>query len=525
MSTKYVQAQPFTLAGAGNAIGDTSLVLTSLTQINGTLLTMADFGTIGYGTIEPNSSSGEEQISFSGITQNANGTATLTGVKTVLTVSPYTETAGLAKQHAGGVIMVISNTAGFYNKLTGKENAEVITGAWQFPNNASTPILGTSYVAPTIAWQVASKGYVDSVAVAGAPNADTTTKGIVEIATGAELAAGTNTGGTGATVVASGGSFTNTSSGAVDVNKVPVLNASGQIAQGFIALASTTVAGQSQLATGAETFAGTATGGTGAALVPPNSSFIGTSSGAADSNKVPVLGSAGAMSQGFVYQTGTSGEAISVGQGVYVKASDSKLYKTLGTGDESTFSFVGVAIDAAGGANSTIRFASPGQVAIGLSGLTAGAYYYVTDVAGTLGTTPGTRFAKVGQAITTTTMRVTEPKFVAKGSQTITSATTFTVTTGFRPGVIHLIAGPTSVAVAGGSIGNDSNNCVAFRMVNGAGTPADAVTNATAWYCYDRNGAAVRSAGTVSAISSTGFTLNCSTYTNDVAVQYIAESM
>lgn len=523
MSTKYVQAQPFTLAGAGNAIGDTTLVLTDLTQINGTLLTMADFGTIGYGTIEPNSSSGEEQISFSGITQNANGTATLTGVKTVLTVSPYTETAGLAKQHAGGVILVISNTAGFYNKLTGKENAEVISGAWQFPNNASTPILGTSYVAPTIAWQVASKGYVDSVAVAGAPNADTTTKGIVEIATGAELAAGTNIGGTGATVVASGGSFTSTSAGAGDVNKVPVLNGSGQIAQGFIALASTTVAGQSELATGAETFAGTATGGTGATLVPPNSSFIGTSSGAADSNKVPVLGSVGSLAPGFTYQTGIAGETVTAGTALYLKASDSRLYLAQGTADEKTFSFAGVAVDA-GNAGSTIRFASPGQILTTPQVLTPGAYYYVTDVAGILGTAAGTRFAKVGQAHTTSTMRIIEPKFFARGNVTITSATTFTVTTGFYPALIRLVVGPTAAATAGGSIGDDSNSCIAFRMVNGAGTPADAIANGTAWYCYDRNAAAVRSAGTVSAKTSTSFTLNCSTYTNDVSVMYIAES-
>ena len=140
-----------------------------------------------------------------------------------------------------------------------------------------------------------------------------------------------------------------------------VLNASGQIASGFIQNSSTTVAGQVELATGAETAAGTATGGTGAALVPANSSFIATSSGSADANKVPVLGSAGTLASGFRYETGTSGEAITAGQGVYLKASDSKLYKTVGTSDESTFSFVGVAADTVGAADLTVRFAPPGS--------------------------------------------------------------------------------------------------------------------------------------------------------------------
>ncbi len=60
-------------------------------------------------------------------------------------------------------------------------------------------ILNTS--SPSTALQAASKGYVDGVAVSGAPNASTTVKGIVEIATDAEVEAGTNTGGTGATLV------------------------------------------------------------------------------------------------------------------------------------------------------------------------------------------------------------------------------------------------------------------------------------------------------------------------------------
>lgn len=48
--------------------------------------------------------------------------------------------------------------------------------------------------------QKAAKAYIDAIAVSGAPNASTTVKGIVEIATQAELNAGTDTGSTGASL-------------------------------------------------------------------------------------------------------------------------------------------------------------------------------------------------------------------------------------------------------------------------------------------------------------------------------------
>jgi len=132
MSTKYVQNQATTLAGAGAVIGATSITLSSFTDIAGAVLTMTDFGDIGYVTIEPNTSN-EEAITFTGISQNGNGTATLTGVSNQLLVSPYTQVSGLAKTHTGGAIFVITNTAGYYDGFTNKNNDEIITGAWQVP--------------------------------------------------------------------------------------------------------------------------------------------------------------------------------------------------------------------------------------------------------------------------------------------------------------------------------------------------------------------------------------------------------
>lgn len=195
VNIKWAQTQPFTLNGSGAMIGATTIVLKSMKNIDGSLLTMASFGSQGFGTIEPGVSN-EEQITFTGITQNANGTATLTGVSRVLNIYPYTETSGLGATHSGGTKFVLSNTAGFYNTFANKENDEQINGTYTFkylPKSTTT--------APTSNDQLANKKYVDDTAVAGAPNATENVKGISQIPTRTDLANGTTNGSTGARLV------------------------------------------------------------------------------------------------------------------------------------------------------------------------------------------------------------------------------------------------------------------------------------------------------------------------------------
>lgn len=177
---KYVQTQPYILAGAGAIVGATSITLKSFNGIDGTPLTMTDFGSIGFGTLEPGNGANEEQISFTGVTHNLNGTATLTGVKNVLFVAPYTQTSGLSKTHAGSTSFVISNTSGFYDHLTAKSDDETVTGVWTF-TNPNYPRIDTATPYPTDDQQFATKKYVDNVAVSGAPDASTITKGISKL--------------------------------------------------------------------------------------------------------------------------------------------------------------------------------------------------------------------------------------------------------------------------------------------------------------------------------------------------------
>lgn len=196
---KFFQTDPYALAGGGAVAGATSVILKSMTDIDGTLVTMtAFFGTKGFATIEPGNGANEEQIVFTGITQNSNGTATLTGVSSVTFASPYTETSGLLKTHAGSTSLVISNTSGFYNSLSGKDDDETITGKWTFPSTDPTRAGIGSDTDTAVATAFVTLGQLSRQAISGASNAATTVKGIVQLPTQAQTDARTTTGSTGA---------------------------------------------------------------------------------------------------------------------------------------------------------------------------------------------------------------------------------------------------------------------------------------------------------------------------------------
>lgn len=201
-------------------------------------LAASDFGSdnVGYGVFEPKTAR-EEWFTFS----SANMATAVTGGLTItarglIRTAPYTTEATARKfnHESGSQVLLYTNSPAFYDDFANKDNDETITGLWTFPTGANYPKVGATYSAPTTDEHVATKKYADDLAIAGAPDGTTTVKGIVEIATGPELAAGTATGGTGATIVPGGSSFKGTSAGAGDANKVPVLNSSGVLDASFL---------------------------------------------------------------------------------------------------------------------------------------------------------------------------------------------------------------------------------------------------------------------------------------------------
>lgn len=200
MILKYVQSNTLYQAGSGNIIGATTIVLTSFADIYGNVLTMADFGAKGYITCEPDTTN-EEAMTFTSVTANANGTYTLGGISSALAKSPYTETSGTVRQHSGGTKVVITDSAAFWNTFVNKNDNETIVGKYTFPgDNVNRPTF-SSDVDTTTPTDPVTFGQLSRQAIAGAANASTTVKGIIELATQAEVDARSTTGGTGALLV------------------------------------------------------------------------------------------------------------------------------------------------------------------------------------------------------------------------------------------------------------------------------------------------------------------------------------
>ena len=146
MSFTVAQTQPFYLSGSGAIIGATSITLKSFRTIDGSQLYMTSLGDKGFMTLEPGNSTQEEQISFTTVTLNSNGTTTLGGVKNVSFLTPYTETSGLAKTHAGSSMAVLSNTSGFYGNIKNYVDTGLSAGA--VPATTTVNGIGKVSVAP-----------------------------------------------------------------------------------------------------------------------------------------------------------------------------------------------------------------------------------------------------------------------------------------------------------------------------------------------------------------------------------------
>lgn len=196
---KPLQAQSFSLAGGGVIAGATSLILKSFKQIDGTTnITMSNLGSTAFITLEPGNGTLEEQIAFTGVTQNSNGTATLTGVYNVSMIDPYTVTSGLAQTHAGSTSAILSNTSGYYDQFPKKGVDSTISGKYTFPNDDVSNAGIATDTDTAVATAFVTLGQLSRQAISGASNASTTVKGIVQLPTQAQVDAKTTTGSTSA---------------------------------------------------------------------------------------------------------------------------------------------------------------------------------------------------------------------------------------------------------------------------------------------------------------------------------------
>lgn len=149
----------------------------------------------------------------------------------------------------------------------------------------------------------------------------------------------------------------------------------------------------------------------GGATGTTQASTVDTSAGAGDSGKIPSLDSAGKLDSTFM-PTGfgtdtltlTAAETLAAGNVVYVSAANTVSKADANSATKAAVGFVLSSISSS--ATGTVYFGS--GFITGLSGLTAGALYYLSGTAGGITTTAPTGTGKiqqqVGFAVNTTTL-------------------------------------------------------------------------------------------------------------------------
>lgn len=210
---------------------NTSITLTSFKEpVSNIPLTMAYANTsILYATIDPQTTY-KEFISFSGITQNADGTATLTGVTRGLGFSyPYTASTTLSQAHSGQSILILSNPPQLTNQYAAKANDETIAGNWTFTTTPTGSV-------PTLSTQFATKGYVDGGILAGAATSTESVTGIVRLATALQTASSTASTANTPLVIQAQNATSTYGNGSTSGLKVVVTQNNGKIQQGFLDL-------------------------------------------------------------------------------------------------------------------------------------------------------------------------------------------------------------------------------------------------------------------------------------------------
>ncbi len=201
-----VASKTYTLFGGGISSSANTITLSSFKiPVSDLPFNMSHFGdgvnATGYLTIEPGSATKQEFVSFTGITQNGDGTATLTGVQRGLApVYPYTASTTYAKSHAGGSVVTVSNPPQLYEAIY---------------------------------------SYIDNATTSGAVDGTVTAKGLYETATGIEAASTTGIGGGNTTATLALTTLISTST-AGTAYTIPVTNSSGKLDASFCCSGTTT---------------------------------------------------------------------------------------------------------------------------------------------------------------------------------------------------------------------------------------------------------------------------------------------
>lgn len=184
----------YALAGAGISALNSTIILQSFTvPQTGYKLQDSDLSDTFYVTFESGNTKKQEIASCTTVVQNGNGTASLSGcLRGLLPFNNYVASTTYAFPHGGGTSVIFSDPPQLFNEYAARGNNEQISGQWGF---AQLPTSTTS--TPTMPNQLVTVYQLTQATTTGGINASETVKGVSELATGAEGAAGTSLGSTG----------------------------------------------------------------------------------------------------------------------------------------------------------------------------------------------------------------------------------------------------------------------------------------------------------------------------------------
>jgi hypothetical protein len=183
----------------------TRLILPDIKHWDGNDLTSSEVGTVIYATLMNFNKTKMEIIELDASTLSV---ATTTGVLINKRALGFTggTTASVETAYNWSAnesyVQLGSNPPQYMEGLVDLDESQTITGIKTFANTAIPRLDSAGTYGAGTEEYLATKRYADALAIAGAPNATTTQKGIVEQATVAEIAAGEEDGGTGAKLVA-----------------------------------------------------------------------------------------------------------------------------------------------------------------------------------------------------------------------------------------------------------------------------------------------------------------------------------
>lgn len=149
--TLPIAGHTYTLSGSGITSSQTTITLQSFTlpQTSQPIID-SDLSSTFYLTLEPGNRTRQEIVSCTTVTQNAGGTATLSGCSRGLSpITPFTASSTLRFSHGGGSQVIFSDPPQLFNSYAAKDNAESISGQWVYstvPQATSDPTAGNDLV-------------------------------------------------------------------------------------------------------------------------------------------------------------------------------------------------------------------------------------------------------------------------------------------------------------------------------------------------------------------------------------------